>query len=592
MLAIGVRSRRGAAGVAALTGLLTLADALLVAWARFSHPDLQRITVQWINAGVAFSGDSRFQTLEIDITFRISHLVLALVIGLSIVFVASVTWQRLAGRQEQGTVRSQVAILLLLLCAVGTLISGDLATLFAFWAVAGVASHVLLGHRWGSEADARGGALALALPFVGDLALLCAVGLVYSRFGVTDIDKVVPMLGATAGVGQKSTAAIAVLIVIAVAVRSGVWPFSAWHSASADAPPALAAIVIATWPLLAGHLLVLSLPFFGASGPQPARIAAWLFAAGAVAGPVLGLATLALRRTLVLASSGAVAVCLLAILYPGAAAAAMTGLIALAGARAALLLASGSIVPTMRALDLRLMGEGLRRMPLVTIGLGVAAAGVGLGAAAGSAWRGASPAWIAPALAMLLAALAVGLAWGAVALPPLPHRRAFEPTRIRDVGQGVAGAVFACAALSVVAGVLAFIPAWTGFAIPSRPAPPSWTASLLWIVPAAAGVVVAVLAMALRKTAVLGLGAVVASRYSAVWRTAVGVLDRSVGPGIQAVIGIVELRALPALESDTGRGLAGAGALLARGVPYLPAAAGLALVLGLALGLIGVGSGG
>ena len=588
MLLVGVRTRRGAAGLALLTGVVTLLDALLVGWARLGTGGVERVSYAWISASVASTGDSRFQQFEVDLTFRITHVVLAFVIGLLVIFLACITWQRLAGRQEPGPVRSQASALLLLLCAAGTLVSGDLAELFGFWAVAGIASYLLLGNRWGTEGGSRAAQVALALPYVGDLALLTAVAFLYSRFGVTDIDKLVPMLGHTPGVGLKSTGLAAGLVLVAVVARACVWPLTAWQTATVDAPPALAALVAGVWPLLAASLLYLALPLFGASGVQPVRIAAWTLGVAAVAGPLLSLVSLELRRTLILASSGAVALSLLSILYPGAAAAGLTGILAIAGARAAALLASGWVVPVMRAVDLRLMGEGRRRMPRVSEGLAGAALAMSLAAVAGSAWRQPSWTWAAPAAGLLLIALAAWRVYAAVALGQLPRRRAFEPSRVSDPAGPVVATIAVCGLLSLAAVVLAFIPAWTGFLIHGRPAPPGWTDLLRWLVPAIAGTAMALGAMAARRGAAMDATARASAVYRGIWAMAMALLVQARRPAL-TVIGAVELRALPGAEGGLARALMSAGALIGRGIPYLPAAAGAAIVLGVVLGLVNLG---
>src|SRR5207249_453574 len=82
-----------------------------------------------------------------------------------------------------------------------------------------------------------------ALPFTGDLALLCGAAVLYSRFALTDVTKIAPVLHSTPGVGLKSLTAAALLVFGAVAVRAAVWPFTAWQTATLDQPPSLVALV-------------------------------------------------------------------------------------------------------------------------------------------------------------------------------------------------------------------------------------------------------------------------------------------------------------------------------------------------------------
>src|SRR5207237_426493 len=80
----------------------------------------------------------------------------------------------------------------------------------------------------------------------------------------------------------------------------------AWQSGTLDQPPSLVALIAGAWPLLAGMVMLRYLPLlaFGGAGPQAPRIAAYTLAAAAVAGPLLSLLTVDVRRALLLASSG------------------------------------------------------------------------------------------------------------------------------------------------------------------------------------------------------------------------------------------------------------------------------------------------
>ena len=589
LLLTGARTRRGAAWLAGFTLFVTLVDLALVTWARFGQRLPYRSTQQWINVSVAFTGDPRFQGFGIDITFRVTHLVLALVCALLILGMACVAWQRLAGRQEQGPVRTMASLLLFVVGATGALLSGDLAALTGFWLVTGAASFFLLGSRWGTYEGGRAAHVALALPFVGDLALLGGVAFLYSKFGATDVDKLLPMYNHTAGVDARAMAVVGLLLLGAVMVRAAVWPFTPWQTATVDAPPALSALVTAVWPLLAGHLLWLNLPVLAAGGVSTPRITAWALAVGAVAGPLLALVSFELRRAAVLASSGAVALCLLAIAYPGSATPALAGLIAVAGGRAALLLAGGWVVPALRTTDLREMGEGLRRMPRATAALGGGALAVTVAGVASAAGRSQGLAWVAIAAGLGLVALALGRLWTVVALRVLPRRRAFEPTRVRDVGDGVSVAMAVCVLAGLVGAVAAFVPVATGFLVSSRPSPPAAPTALAWFLPPAVGVALGILVQTGAGDRSLELSARAGQVVWSAW-TLAGALWRRLAAGAAlGVLRTIEIRGFPAIEGWTGRALTSSAVLALRSAPYAPAAFGVAIVIGVVLGVAGLG---
>src|SRR5262249_22995552 len=159
------------------------------------------------------------------------------------------------------------------------------------------------------------GRVALAIPFAGDLALLSGVGILYSRFGTLTLDNLFSALTTTPGVGLKSLTAAAILMFVAAAVRASIWPFTAWQTATVDARAASVAAVAGVWPVLAGALLLKMLPLMGSAGVQALLIAGYTLGVAAVVGPLLGLVGVELRRSILLASSGAVALTLYGLLY-------------------------------------------------------------------------------------------------------------------------------------------------------------------------------------------------------------------------------------------------------------------------------------
>jgi len=78
--------------------------------------------------------------------------------------------------------------------------------------------------------------VALSVPVVGDVSLLLGVGLLHSRFGVLDMDKLYAVLHTTPGVGLKTLTAACVLIFVGVAARAALFPFTAWQTATLEAP--------------------------------------------------------------------------------------------------------------------------------------------------------------------------------------------------------------------------------------------------------------------------------------------------------------------------------------------------------------------
>ena len=584
-----VRGRRAAANIGLLTVVVMLLAALLIGWARLRQSSPYEVSYQWINIPVAVTGDQRFEGFGIDLAFRIDHLVLLALVTVMGVFVTCLAWHRVVGRSEQGPIRFQVNVLLLALGAVGVLISGDLAELLAFWLAAAVATYLLLGHRWGTEAAGWRGRVALAVPAIGDLALLCAVGVIYSRFGELHPDKLFPVLHNSVGVGLRSLTLVAILLVVAVVTRAGVWPFTVWQTATVDAPGAAVALVAGVWPVLAGSLLLRVLPLIGGAGVQAPRTAGYWLGVSAVVGPLLGLIGVELRRSLLLASSGGVALALLGVLFPASTPVAFGGLMAVAAGRSAALLAGSSAAAAMRTVDLREMGGAWARMRGTAVGLAVASLAIALAGAGAVALRPQGIAWLALGPGLALVTLCLLRVYVSVAHGELRRRRAFEPARVREAPGGAVAAALVVALLGVAAAVLGFVPRWVTFLQSGGHAVVGAGTNLLWVASLLAGIVAAGLLFWYRRDDGLDLTARLGQRASGLWEQSVARYDRFVGrPGRRAIEG-VETVALPAVESSVGRALVGAGGLADRALPWVPAVLGIAVVLAVAFGLLGQG---
>ncbi|MGH7882878.1 MAG: proton-conducting transporter membrane subunit [Candidatus Dormibacteraceae bacterium] len=498
MLLAGVRTRRGAFGLSLFIGLLTAFDLAAVSWARFAAVAPLQLSYSWINVTVAFSGDSRWQNFNPAIALQLNHLSLLLLAVLLLIFITAAWWHRLNGRREGSPLRFHAALFLFWSAAVGVVVSADIVLLAAFWLLAGTASFLSLSHRRGSESASRVARWTLALPLVGDFALLGAVALIYSRFGNTNLNQLAVLIGHTPGVGAKSMLGIAALLGLAVVVRVGLWPFHGWPTRSADAPPAAAALVFAVWPLLVGQLLLFASPFFNAAEVRPwLPLGGEILAAIALIGLFLALLTPNLRCGLLLASSGGVAAAML-VLPSGdgrAQAVALSVLLALVAARGLAVLATAHLAASFETVDLRLLGEGWRRMPRATMALGVATAGLLLPLVFLAVLRSDLISRVVMGVGLTLLAVTLGRLWGVVASHRLPYRRAFTPSRIRDAGKGSSAILLVVGVVVLISGGLDLVPSWIGWVAGSRQAAMPGLTELLWLVVPVLGMVVGVVLM-------------------------------------------------------------------------------------------------
>ncbi|MGH7904217.1 MAG: proton-conducting transporter membrane subunit, partial [Candidatus Dormibacteraceae bacterium] len=366
-----MRTRRGAANLSLLGALLTLAATAVAAWARLGSRGAYARTYQWINLPTATSGPTQFQGFGIDISLTIDHAGLAALVAVLTIAIGAAVWLRRGGRGEPGYVRNYVVLSLLVLGAVGVCVSGDLAELAAFWGVTAVATYLGLSQRWGVTDSTGPARWALAVPMVADVALVLAIGIVYSRYGQLTLSALPPVLHTIPGWGLKSLTAAAGLILVAAAGRGALFPLQGWLTWTRDAPACGQALAQGVWPVLSALLIYRTLPLFHGAGPQALMA---LGVVGVVAGIVLPLRALAgndVRDALFGAGAGQLGL-VLVVFAKGAAVVALTAALAGGLARGAALLAAGGLIAAMRTTDLSSMGDAMRRMPLSALALALA----------------------------------------------------------------------------------------------------------------------------------------------------------------------------------------------------------------------------
>ncbi len=350
-------------------GVVMLAATLLVGWALTKKSGPYLASYQYINLSVVFLGPANFQNFAMNLTLRVDHLTVAALVVLEMCVIAVAGWHQVMGRSEPGAPRFYALLSALLFASAGVLVSLDLAETLAFWGLAGGITYLMLAHRWGLDEAARRARVALALPFLTDLSLLCGVAWLYARYGAQNLNSLVPILHTNPGWTVRSLVVASVLLFIGVAGRMALWPFHYWVTKTVvTAPPAASAIAQSVWSVVGIVVLYRLMPIVVASNQQTLRafISATIVAALGASG--LSLFGNEPRRAIALAGSGAVAIAAALVLdgfqvqSSTFAIAGVAAVLAMAPARAAGMLAAASIANAMRTDDLAEMGDAWRRM--------------------------------------------------------------------------------------------------------------------------------------------------------------------------------------------------------------------------------------
>ena len=578
--------------------VVTLLLTLLVTWGLTKRSTPFVATYQYFNMSVAFSGPTNFQTFGVELVLHVDHLTVVALLAIEICMIAAIGWHQVMGRTEPGAARFHAVLTALLFAFSGILMSWDLAELFGFWAIGGALTYLLLAHRWGVDEAASRARVALALPFVTDLSLLCGIAWLYARYGTQNLNTLLPILHTNPGWTVRSLVVGSVLLFIGIAGRLALWPLSSWITQTAvTAPAAASALAQSAWSVVAVVVLYRLMPIVVASNQQTIRAFISFSLVAAIAGPLLGLLGNEPRRATALVGSGAVAVAA-AVLMNGFqvqsstfAIAGVAAVLAIAPARAGASLAMTSIAGAMRTDDLAEMGDAWRRMRTTSGAFLASVVAMALAVTGALAFGIQSRSYNGFALGIALLLIAFGgvrLFLGA-SFGPLRRRRAFEPDRVRET-PGALGWPYWLAVAGGAFWVASLVASWLNFLDGQKHPAASAGAMVLWVAVAIVGFAACTVTFALSKD-----GALDASAIAGLWlRRATAVLFGVVARFLIAPTTDIARRlgdwipegdgALGGVANTTGRL-----ALAATRAPALPVVIVLAVVLALVFALVAPG---
>jgi len=530
-----VRTRRSASATAMFGTVVTLLLTLLVAWGLTRRSTPYVVTYQYFSMSIAFSGPQNFQTFGIDFILHVDHLTVVALAAIEVCMLGAIGWHQVMGRSEPGAARFHAVILALLFACVGVLMSWDLAELFGFWAIGGAMTYLLLAHRWGLDEPARRARVALALPFLTDLCLLCGIAWLYARYGTQNLSTLLPILHTNPGWTVRSLVVGSVLLFIGIAGRLALWPFNSWITqTSLSAPPAAWVSVQAAWSVVAIVVLYRVMPIFLASNPQTLQACLALCGVAAVVAPLLSFLGNEPRRVIAQAGSAAVAIGAAVVIagfrsQPATfAVAGVAAVLAVAPARVAAGLALSSIASAMRTDDLTEMGDAWRRMRASSVALLASIVVLGLSGSVALALGVTSRSKLGVALGegVLLIAIASLRVFLAVAFGPLRRRRTFEPDRVREAPQGAVSWPAWLALVGAAFLVASAITGWLNFLDGQKHPVPGLGSIVVWGAIAVAGFAACAFVYTRGKDGALAASAAGGVLLSRMTTTGFGLVDR------------------------------------------------------------------
>lgn len=578
--------------------VVTLLLTLLVWWGLTRRATPYVATYHYFSLSVAFSGPQNFQTFGIDLVLHVDHLTVVALLAIEICMIAAIGWHQVMGRSEPGAARFHAVLTALLFAFTGILMSWDLAELFGFWALGGALTYLLLAHRWGLDEAASRARVALALPFLTDLSLLCGIAWLYARYGTQNLATLLPILHTNPGWTVRSLVVGSVLLFIGVAGRLALWPVNWWITQTVvTAPPAASAIAQSAWSVAAIVVLYRLMPIAVASNQQTLRAFVSAALVAAIAPTLLGLFGSEPRRALAMAGSGATAIAA-AVLLNGFsvqsstfAIAGVAAVLAISLARAGAVLAMSNIASAMRTDDLAEMGDAWRRMRASSGALMATVVVMALAVSGALAFGIQSRSYNGFALGVALLLVAIG-GWRVFlgsAFGPLRRRRAFEPDRVRET-PGALGWPYWLAFAGAAFWVASLIASWLNFLDGQKHAAASAGAIVLWVAVAVVGFAVCTATFALSKDGALDASATAGRWLGRATAVVFGVIARFL---IAPITDIARRLGdwIPEGDGALGRVATTSGqiALAAARAPALPVVIVLAVVLAIVFALVAPG---
>ncbi len=255
----------------------------------------------------------------------------------------------------------------------GLILADNLLMLFAFWELVGLTSYLLIGFWFQRPAAAAAAKKAFLVTRLGDLGLLAAMILIFSRTGTLDIAQINQLAehGAEAGmfafngllIGQTAMTLFGLGLIAGAVGKSAQFPLHIWLPDAMEGPTPVSALVHSATMVAAGvYLLARFFPVIHASSTASDLIA-WIGAGTALGAAILALAQVDIKRVLAYSTISQLAYMMFAI-GVGGYAAAVFHLMTHAFFKAMLFLGSGSVNHSTNTFDMRRMG-GLRlAMPI------------------------------------------------------------------------------------------------------------------------------------------------------------------------------------------------------------------------------------
>ncbi len=299
------------------------------------------------------------QELVVNVGLRVDGLTAIMLIVVTSVSLLVQVYSQGYMAGDSGYSRYYAYMSLFTMSMLGLILVDSILILFVFWELVGLCSYLLIGFWFHKPAAARAAMKAFLVTRLGDLGLLLAVILIWTKTGTFEIATIQEL--AVAGAISVNVLTVFALGVFAGAAgKSAQFPLHVWLPDAMEGPTPVSALIHAATMVAAGvYLVARFFPVFEVADGARLTVAA-IGGTTALMAALLAVVVTDIKRVLAYSTISQLGYMMLA-LGLGGYVAAIFHLFTHAFFKALLFLGSGSVSHATNSFDVRRMG-GLRRM--------------------------------------------------------------------------------------------------------------------------------------------------------------------------------------------------------------------------------------
>jgi NADH-quinone oxidoreductase subunit L len=162
-------------------------------------------------------------------------------------------------KHEEGLTRYYFLLLLFIGSMIGLVISDNLIQMFIFWEMVGLCSYALISFWYKRPESVRAGTKVFIMTRIGDIALLAAIGILFTMFGTFSFHGTISGIQTAAAAGTLDTGLlviVAFLVLGGAIAKSAQFPLFTWLYSAMEAPTSVSALLHSATMVKAGIYLL------------------------------------------------------------------------------------------------------------------------------------------------------------------------------------------------------------------------------------------------------------------------------------------------------------------------------------------------